>query len=1781
LSPSRLVSIFLTLFSISLLASASARSQTTTYVPSVPDNALTPADPIGIPPEAGSTGTNESINLSSGSLSFFIPALTLPQRGGWNLTLGYVHNSNSWISQQNVTVGAGSYNEGKLLWGDTYTYVEDMIQSGSGGLGLNLPILKASIEYEGDLKAYQEGNQFAQVPVFCVTNWVFYDWSGNKHSFSPGGRSECNATSNYPGATSVTMPTNGTVLQKSQSTDGSFLSLDTTNFSDIHVITKSGTVYHFSGYVQQWPSQPTQVTQNQENIYQATFSSLVDTNGNTVSYNSNTGVLTDTIGRQITITSGGGISYKDSNGNQQSITLSAPNYGTSAPYTFSNFSNGCRYSGPGFEYPFGTTVSTGNNSFNLAPFTMTLAFPAATTGAPQRTYQLQFDQLSRLIQVTYPSGGYTQYSYKDFYGNLLMGQVYCDIDFQQVQQKIECTLSSGSCSSSQQPVTSYSAVMVGGNSPYNETIDVTDPTGARVHHVFTTSLTYPQINPEETETDVYSPSGTLLRTTTRTNWIVCALDLAVPGTITTSLEDASPVLSSQEVRQYQESGCYDNPTQINVYDYASSGTGPLLKETSQVWEPASAFTPANILDRLESRTITDPNAGTQATLTYGYDALGNITSKQVGGTSVATLSSSYLRDSYGDITQYTDPKGNITKFGYTDTWTQTTCAPPSNSSAYLTSITDALSHVTNFSYDSCTGAKATDSDPNHAQTSYSYDALGRPVQTNFPDGGQTTISYVDAIPTSTTQTTIITTGVNRTSTALLDGYGRTIETQLTSDPDGTTYVETTYDALGRKATVSNPYRTSNDPGPTNGITSYFYDALNRTCLVVPPDGTLPSGGVCPTAQPINTVFTTYSGNTTTVADQAGKSRKSQTDALGRLTSVWEDPSGLNYQTNYTYDAFGDLLSVLQNGSRSRTFSYNAFSQLVSATNPESGTIFYTYDNDGNLATKVSWAQNQTNGTPTKATGSVTISGNAECENGTCDQGTIYITVGSFQASTTYGNSYSSGLASALASQLNGSSSSVSATTSGSTILLTSKVAGPSGNYSLSARVQNSSSGFPKAAFSATTSGSALTGGANPPTVTASYTYDVLNRLTQKSFSDGTPTDTYAYDGALPSACSPTLTLSNPIYRRTAMCDATGMEAWSYDVMGRVLADQRTTSGITKTTSYAYLPYVDGSLYQLTYPSNSTYPGRTITFTVGGASRELSAVDQTNNINYGTGAHYAPAGALTSLINGASVASTYIYNSRLQPCWMYATTGTALPWNSTGCTSTAATGNIFDLKYNFSLGTSDNGNVMAITNDRDNTRSQNFTYDSLNRIATAQTQTTGVTIPNSNCWGLTFGYDAWGNLLTSTISGPSGCSEPLALNTTATIANQISGYCYDAAGNLLVQGTCPTGSNPTYTYTYDAEHHLISTAGVTYSYDGDGKRVQRSNGTIYWYGGETDALDETDLTGSTTDSSFFEYIFLGGKRIARRDYQNNVDYYFADHLGTSRVVTNSAGAILDDSDFYPFGLERPVLSSSGNHYKFTSKGRDTESGLDNFGARYLSSQLGRFISPDWSIGPTSIPAEEFNNPQALNLYSYSYNDPIGKLDPDGHDVRVDDDTALESIRKTLPKDVQASVTLDKNRMVDKKILDIKSNDPNVKALQDLVKNSGTLEVKTASSVTLGSGHKQDFFYQSAKAYAAEMKSLGVTIDPKNAIAQLFLGYTGDAKQGATGMNVLVTISDGTGKAATAPGEELAVTTAHEMYGHGLLQLQGKPWEHDNHGPVDATILDIENRTRKNYERNNQQ
>ena len=74
---------------------------------------------------------------------------------------------------------------------------------------------------------------------------------------------------------------------------------------------------------------------------------------------------------------------------------------------------------------------------------------------------------------------------------------------------------------------------------------------------------------------------------------------------------------------------------------------------------------------------------------------------------------------------------------------------------------------------------------------------------------------------------------------------------------------------------------------------------------------------------------------------------------------------------------------------------------------------------------------------------------------------------------------------------------------------------------------------------------------------------------------------------------------------------------------------------------------------------------------------------------------------------------------------------------------------------------------------------------------------------------------------------------------------------------------------------------------------------------------------------------------------------------------------------------------------------TGKERDSESGNDYFGARYYASTMGRFLSPDWSAKEDPVPYAQLDDPQSLNLYSYVRNNPLTRVDADGHVAGADD------------------------------------------------------------------------------------------------------------------------------------------------------------------------------------------
>jgi RHS repeat-associated protein len=123
---------------------------------------------------------------------------------------------------------------------------------------------------------------------------------------------------------------------------------------------------------------------------------------------------------------------------------------------------------------------------------------------------------------------------------------------------------------------------------------------------------------------------------------------------------------------------------------------------------------------------------------------------------------------------------------------------------------------------------------------------------------------------------------------------------------------------------------------------------------------------------------------------------------------------------------------------------------------------------------------------------------------------------------------------------------------------------------------------------------------------------------------------------------------------------------------------------------------------------------------------------------------------------------------------------------------------------------------------------------------------------------------------------------------------------------------------------------------------------------------------------------------GAADVATESYDSPAFYYnLNDHLGTARITMNQSGAVTSSVEYFPFGELKSATGCAASSQRFTGKLFDNESGLQYFGARYLSNDLTRFTSVD--------PARESfdpNIPQSWNRYSYVQNDPLTYVDPTG-------------------------------------------------------------------------------------------------------------------------------------------------------------------------------------------------
>ena len=235
-------------------------------------------------------------------------------------------------------------------------------------------------------------------------------------------------------------------------------------------------------------------------------------------------------------------------------------------------------------------------------------------------------------------------------------------------------------------------------------------------------------------------------------------------------------------------------------------------------------------------------------------------------------------------------------------------------------------------YKAATGQVATSTDENGKVTTFTYDTMKRLTDVQRPDSQHVTVTYDDVAHTARVTSPVQGTNVSRQTTSV-DGLGRPIK-QQTTDGAGTSYsiTETQYDSWQRAFKVSTPHNST-----AQYWTETRFDALARPILVIPPDGN-PTSNRWTYSYPLNAAIAT---------DPTGKQRKTQTDALGRITKVFEPDVStgvLNVETDYAYTALDGLLTVTQ-GAQTRNYTYDDLGRTLTAKIPETNQMPTSFQYD--------------------------------------------------------------------------------------------------------------------------------------------------------------------------------------------------------------------------------------------------------------------------------------------------------------------------------------------------------------------------------------------------------------------------------------------------------------------------------------------------------------------------------------------------------------------------------------------------------------------------------------------------------------------------------------------------------------------------------------------------------------------------------------------------------------------------------------------------------------------
>jgi RHS repeat-associated protein len=476
------------------------------------------------------------------------------------------------------------------------------------------------------------------------------------------------------------------------------------------------------------------------------------------------------------------------------------------------------------------------------------------------------------------------------------------------------------------------------------------------------------------------------------------------------------------------------------------------------------------------------------------------------------------------------------------------------------------------------------------------------------------------------------------------------------------------------------------------------------------------------------------------------------------------------------------------------------------------------------------------------------------------------------------------------------------------------------------------------------------------TVTATMGYDQINRLRTKSYANSdnsttylAPAVTFNYDET--SALGVTGLLNTTGRESSAVvAGSQAGEVFSYDQLGRTKINSQCVPQNCSANAVFPITYNYDLLGDMTSSTNGK--GVTLSYTVNRALRltglTSSRSDSNNPGTLYSSAHYNGAGSLLSAAmgnSGSSISETRGYDARLK-------------------LNSITDGSLYTLTIPTN-GYAPNGNIL-LANDSVN-GNWTYGYDALNRLASA----------NATGQAYTYAYDRFGNRWQQ--NGPHTSTVSFSGNN-----NRMDGYSYDAAGNLLNDGTT--------NYTYDSENRIVSVTNSangtsSYQYDANGRRVRKTTVAK----GAVDFL--YDLGGNEIvelgPAGFWNRgeVYAGQRHVATY-IATTTHFNLSDWLGTERARSTSTGTPFETCTSLPFGDWLTCTGSSDSSpMHFTGKEHDSESGLENFGARYDSSQYGRFMTPD----PIFMTKHRVVDPQQWNLYAYVRNNPLNLTDPTGRDL----------------------------------------------------------------------------------------------------------------------------------------------------------------------------------------------